>query len=349
MKKIKVMHVLNTGKYSGAENVAITIINTTKTEVNSIYVSLDGAIEEYLADNHIRYFPIHKLGFFEIRKVINLFRPDIIHAHDYTAGIICAIGAGRIPIINHIHNNSPWIKHYNFGSFIYAISCLRYKKILAVSGSVMDEYVFGRFFEKKTEVVGNPIDISKIRKIGGRKEHIRYDIAFLGRFVPEKNPHMFVDIVKYVKIKFPQISAVMIGDGELYREIRMRIINEELSDNIKMVGFQKNPYCILNSTKLLCMPSVWEGYGLAAVEAMALGLPVVCSKVGGLTKIVDSKCGKLCTDSTEYVEEIIKLLSDAKYYEEKSARAKAEANALSNIGSFTANVIKMYKECMEGK
>ena len=55
MKKEKVMHVLNSRKYSGAENVVITLINATKTKVDSVYVSPDGPICECLKENNISY------------------------------------------------------------------------------------------------------------------------------------------------------------------------------------------------------------------------------------------------------------------------------------------------------
>ena len=50
---------------------------------------------------------------------------------------------------------------------------------------------------------------------------------------------------------------------------------------------QSNPYPYLNAGKVMVMPSAWEGFGLAAVEGMCLGKPVVCSGVGGLADIVD--------------------------------------------------------------
>lgn len=85
---IRVMHVLNTGKYSGAENVVMTIINLMKDRVDATYVSLDGTIKEYLEELDIDFYPIEKLACKEIKKAIKDIKPDIIHAHDYTAGII---------------------------------------------------------------------------------------------------------------------------------------------------------------------------------------------------------------------------------------------------------------------
>ena len=55
------------------------------------------------------------------------------------------------------------------------------------------------------------------------------------------------------------------------------------------------------------MPSLWEGFGLAAVEALTLGLPVVCSGAGGLCDIVNDSCGKICKTLDEYVSELVAM------------------------------------------
>ena len=340
---LKVMHVLNTGKYSGAENVAITIINSMKNVAEATYVSLNGPIKEYLRENDINYFPIQKLTISRIKTAIKECQPDIIHAHDFTAGIICAASGTNIPIVNHIHNNSPWIKRYCLKSFLFAVSCFRYKRILTVSDSVMNEYVFGGWFKNKTEVVGNPIDINKVRNLAGDNVKKIYDIAFLGRLSYPKNPHFFLDIVADLKKRIPHIRAIMIGDGELRNEVENHITNENLNENINVVGFQKNPYQYLKQAKILLMPSVWEGFGLAAIEALALGIPVLCSSVGGLPNIVDDACGKICKEKKEYSDMIIQLLNDECLYEMESQGAFNRAKCFDNLSNYSTKMLNLYR------
>lgn len=347
MRKIKVIHILNTSKYSGAENVVITLINSTKNYVDSTYVSLDGSIREYLNENKIKFEPVKKLTISEMRRVIKKIRPDIIHAHDFTAGIICSLSTNK-PIVNHIHNNSPWIKHYNLKSFVYALSCLKYKKILTVSDSVMNEYVFGDYFKRKTKIVGNPIDINKIRTLAGKAD-IKYNIAFLGRLSNQKKPMLFLDIINQLKNRKPDLKVIMIGDGELREEVRKKIETYGLSNIISLVGFQKNPYKYLNQAMILLMPSSWEGYGLAAVEALALGKPVICSNNGGLPKIVNSKCGKICCEIKEYCEAITVLLSDKKEYNRASKESRKRADQLGNLREYTKVILKTYHDSLFDK
>lgn len=346
---IKVMHVLNTGKYSGAENVAITIINSLKGYIDATYVSPEGPIKDFLDENDITYYPVKKITITEVKNAIKQIQPDIIHAHDFTAGIICVATGTKVPIVNHIHNNSPWIKHYNLNSFIYAASCLRYKKILTVSNSVMDEYVFGRYCKNKTEVIGNPVDINKIRTLAGNVLEKKYDIAFLGRLSSPKNPKRFIDIIANLKRKLPDVKVIMIGDGELKSEVVSHIENTNLQNTIKMVGFQKNPYAYLNQAKILLMPSLWEGFGLAAVEALALGIPVVCSNVGGLPDIVNKDCGSICTDTNEYVDSSFELLTDENKYFEKSKNATNRISKIVNDEEYNKRLFNIYSSIMQSK
>lgn len=345
MDKIKVMHVLNTGGYSGAENVVITMINNMRSDVDSYYVSPRGNIETFLDRDNINYFPISgdKLTVRELRKAIKDIKPDIIHAHDFTAGIVSSLSTFGIPIINHIHNNGLWIRKVCPKSMVYFISTIRYKTILTVSDSVIDEYVFGSLCRKKARTVGNPIDISSIkRKAETAVIQDSSDIIFLGRLSEPKNPLMFIRIINELIKSFPYLKAVMVGDGELRDEVENAIKANHLDNNVLLYGFQENPYGILKNSKVLCMPSKWEGFGLAAIEAMSLGIPVVASRVGGLTKIVTSDCGELCDSLTNYSEEISRMLTDENYYSQKQNSAYQRALSLDNLDSYTFTIKELY-------
>lgn len=191
---MKVLHVLNTNSYSGAENVAITIINHMP-DVESIYLSLNGPISEILKKNNIQHYAVDKLSIKSLKKAIRELKPDIIHAHDYTASILCALCFPKAKIISHIHNNSPWIKSYGIYSWAYLFSSFFYKKILTVSDSIEKEYVFGKFIKNKIECIGNPTDIELIhQKSIEYTIDKKYDLIFLGRLTAPKNPKLLLEV-----------------------------------------------------------------------------------------------------------------------------------------------------------
>lgn len=343
MKKTKIIHLLNTGSYSGAENVVINIMSNMKHDVDMVYVSPDGSIRQILEERGLTFYAINKLTYSSLRKVIKELNPDIIHAHDFTAGIIATISSCSIPIINHLHNNSPWLKKYGLYSFVYGICSFKFKKILTVSESVMKEYVFGRYLNNKCDVIGNPIDICAIKQLANTatiKE--KSDIIFLGRLAPPKNPLLFLDIVAQVAKVIPNLKVAMVGDGELRECVEHYIIKHNLFDIVTLYGFVKNPYGLLKNSKILCLTSSWEGFGLVVTEAFALGKPVVAAAVGGVVDLVDDTCGRLCYSSSHYSEHILNLLQNHDIYLKQSEAAQSKANKLDNIQHYINCIAETY-------
>lgn len=348
MKKIRVMHVLNTGTFSGAESVVINIIKNMEDYVEAFYVSLDGNIKDILVENEIKHIPIKKLNLYNLKKAILTIKPDIIHAHDFTASIVASFCMPKVPIISHIHNNNPWIKKINIYSILYLLSTIKYKKIITVSDSIKKEYIFGAIIANKIECMSNPIDLSVIKKKSKKYVcHENSDLIFVGRLSNAKNPELLFEIIKKVVDKNNEIKVAIVGEGELFDSFYKKITTIS-SKNIKMYGFVKNPYPIMLTSKVLCLPSKWEGFGLVAVEALALGLPVVCSGVGGLKNIVNNESGAICgNDVDAYVNEIELLLNDAEYYNKKHNAAIKQSEKIENIKPYIEKMYYIYKSLIE--
>lgn len=339
---MKILHVLYSNKYSGAENVACQIIEMFNNDngVEMAYCSRDGQIRTVLQEKDIRFYPVKNLSKKELKKVISDFNPDIIHAHDFRASIACSKFAKKIAVISHLHNNSPWLKKFGLKSIIYGWSCRKYEKILTVSNSVFDEFIFGKYFKSKLICIGNPINVEVIRKKADEFVYDKhYDICVCGRLTQQKNPFGTLKILSKLSVDF---STVFIGDGELKEEVVDKIKELKLTDKVDLVGFQENPYPIMKNCKLLLMPSLWEGFGLVAVEALSLGLPVVCSNVGGLPTIVNDKCGKICNTENDYVNELNKLLSDKEYFKLKQIAANSRVASMSNCLKYKRGLEEIY-------
>ena len=90
------------------------------------------------------------------------------------------------------------------------------------------------------------------------------------------------------------------------------------------------------------MPSKWEGFGLVALEAMALGKPVVASDVGGLHEIVTESCGHHADKIEDYAEYILRLLADKNLYKKVSCRARQRAEEYSNIDVYMERLRRIY-------
>lgn len=345
MKKKIVLHILKSNSFSGAENVVCQIIDMFKGDSNyrMIYVSTVGPIQKILKDRKIEYFGVKEFNIKELKKIINMIEPDIIHAHDYTASIVSAMCHPNARIISHLHNNSPWIKSYGVYSFLYFLSTFFYSNIITVSNSIEEEYVFGNLIKRKISCLGNPINTDYIKEKSN--EYVvrgYFDLIFLGRLTEQKNPKLLLEIIIELNKLLPNISIAVVGQGEMFDSFK-GVIEEKKLQNVKMFGFVKNPYPILRASKILCLPSLWEGYGLVAIEALSLGVPVVCSGVGGLKDIVNEQCGKICAIKDEYVKEIFELLIDNSKYTNKANYSINRAKELDNISKYKKSLEAIYK------
>ncbi len=344
--KKKVIHILNTNKYSGAENVAITIINNVNKneKFKCLYMSPEGEISEVLKKNGIEYIPVKKISCREIRRICKKYNPDIIHAHDFRASIKCALFKKNNLLIFHIHNNPPWIKKININSFSFLLAGLKADKILTVSKAIGKEYIFFNFIRNKTRCIGNPLERKKILElVKGIDPEKKYDICCTARISKQKNPMEFLNIIYQVKLIIPEIKAIWIGDGEMKNDMKQKIKELEMENNVKLLGFKTNPYEYMKKSKIFLLTSDWEGFGLSAFEALTLGLPCVVNNVGGLREIVTNDCGKLFVNRQEAVENIIKMLKDTKLLENKSQKAQNRAKHLENINDYIEKIIKLYE------
>ena len=345
----RIIHLMSTDDYSGAEKVAIDIIKGLKEDYDLIYVTRKGKINEILEKNNIKYINIKKLSIREVRRIVKEYKPDIIHAHDYRASLIAAFSFIDVPIISHLHNNSPWIKILHPYSFAFLLASIRISKIFIVSHSIKNEYIFSKFVNKKIINIQNPVSVKNVTSQIPERVDKKYDICFCGRLTKPKNPIKFIEVVSEIKKNFQGIRVIVLGDGELINDCKEKIKELNLQDNIILKGFVNNPYIYMAESKIFCLISDWEGYGLVAFESLALGLPCVVSNVGGLVNIVDEKCGKLCDNKEEFVKEIVNLMSNKKIYEKKSKNAIKKANSLENLRKYMRNIKTVYNELLGEK
>ncbi len=338
-RKTKVMHVLASNKFSGAENVACNIIKQLNDEYDMIYVATKGNIEDILIERNINYILIDKLSFRNIKKTLKEFRPDIIHAHDFRASLIISILKYKAKRISQIHQNPIWFSKINIKTILYHFTSKKMNKIALVSESVYNEYVFKNNIKNKVFIIPNYVNKNFI--INQSKAHFdeHFDVCYFGRLSTEKNPLQFIRLIKlYIDTYGRKISACMIGNGNLHDEC-IKLINEYgLEDNIKMMGFKKNPFKILKNCKCIIMPSVYEGFGLAAVESACLSKPVLNSGAGGLKEIFKENKWLICKINEDYVYKLHFIIQNG-----YKGSFDDILNLYTNLDNYKNNIKKLYK------
>jgi glycosyltransferase involved in cell wall biosynthesis len=341
--KKRVIHLLSSNSYSGAENVAINIITSLSQEYEFVYASPSGPIEKLLAERKIPHLPVNRMNPFHIRSICKQWKPDIIHAHDFRASIVSAATLYPCTKISHLHQNPTWARGLNFNSLLYTLSSPMYGKIAVVSSEILREAIFSGIIRNKTVVLKNNVDIENVIKSSADINlSEKYDLVFVGRLTDVKDPLRFIDIISKI-IEYKQnIKVAMVGDGDLRGECEGKIKHLQLEKNIKIMGFLSNPFGVMNNSKLLVMTSKWEGFGLVAVESMIMGKPVVASSVGGLKSIINKDCGKLCETDEEFVSCIMQLLEDQSYYQLLSYNANKSASEYGEKSRWVNELKQLY-------
>ncbi|MBQ7148562.1 MAG: glycosyltransferase family 4 protein [Pseudobutyrivibrio sp.] len=356
---MKVLHVSKSSTYSGMENVAINMIKAMPEEIRCVYLTATGSIETKLLEQNIEYIGVEKVDEKAIKDVIDELKPDIIHAYEYDCSLMCTKVTDKIPIISHLYSMPKWVQKIGPKSVIYGGACKSFAKIIVPDRAVLEGAWFKDKMVGKTEVLGIPYNAVKIFEKGyvagtemtkEKLEGFKSDLLFVGYLTDDKNPYEFVKLVAEVKKTHPDIKAIMVGGGDLGSECLSLIGKLGLIDNVKMVGMQYNPYVYMNQTKILVVPSKFEGFGMAALEAMTFAKPVLASKVGGLNVTVDDSCGKICgtdkkpIDREAFTSNINELLDNSEIYRMKSEGARKRAKELNNFDTYMEEVLKIYED-----
>ena len=120
-------------------------------------------------------------------------------------------------------------------------------------------------------------------------------IGTLGRLVePKKGLAVFLASARLLVRDFPRVRFVLVGDGPQRAALEERAAREGVSHCTMFAGIRRDVADIMRSLDLFVQPSLWEGFGLTALEAMAVGTPVVATRVGGVPEVVlDGETGIL--------------------------------------------------------
>lgn len=255
------------------------------------------------------------------RRLIRGFKPDVIHAHfAVPAGALAWIlsRSTGVPYVLTVHlgdvpggvpeKTDEWFRWiYPFTPNIWRNA----REIVAVSEFTRQLAL--KRYQEKIQVVPNGVDLSALRP-----ERISLNdpprVIFAGRFTEQKNPLQFVQTLH--ELKELKWQAVMIGDGALMQDVRCAIQKFGLADRFHLTGWI-DPQEVLgwfDKSDILFMPSRAEGLPVVGVQALAKGLAIVASRVGGFVDLVDEdKNGNLIqeTDASKFSACLSALLTDS--------------------------------------
>ena len=331
----------------------------------STYKAITIRLEINLLDDSISLFRLW--NFFRSNKF------DIVHSITPKAGLLCAIAAklAGVPVRLHTFTGQPWITMQGFKrkllKFCDRIIGLLNTRCYTDSFSQQDILIQNNICSPdKIIVLGNgslagidltrfsednfsSADKSALRLSLGLNEETNI-ILFLGRITEEKG--VFELISAFKKIKHIENKALLVvGDFENKIEASIRAHAETSSlEKIIFTGYTNKPEQYIAIADVLCLPSYREGFGTVVIEAGAMGVPTIGSRIYGLTDaIIDGVTGVLVEPKNvvQLTELLVSILEDK--FLRKTLGENAKNRALKEFDSkhFSELVVNEYSKLLE--
>ena len=344
---MRVLHVLNTNRFSGAENVVCQIIDMFKgdSNIDMAYASPDGKIRDALLERNITFFPMSKLCHSELNRIVNEYKPDVIHGHDIRGAYQASRFSHKAKIIHTIHGNDLRMRKVSVKSMLYYWAATKAAHIFWVSKTCLEQYKFYDLVKNKSSLLYNVINADAVTKKSiSDSNNYGYNVVYIGRIACQKNPQRLMKVLKLAIEKKSSINAAIVGTGDLETETKEIAKKYKIEDHVHFLGFQSNPLKILASSKVMIMTSDWEGTPMVALEAMALGVPIVSTPTDGMCDMIENGVnGYLSNNEEELAQRLIDIVNDNELYMRMSDSMRRKSCEINDIATYKKGISIAYK------
>lgn len=214
----------------------------------------------------------------------------------------------------------------------------KWDKFIAVSKYTKQKLKNNGIRKDNISVIYNGINLEKYVQSNDKEENT---VCYVGRLVKYKKVDDLINAINIVRTDIPNIKLNIIGSGPEEKNLKKLVIEKNLENNVKFLGFLKSHSEVmdyLKHAKVFSLPSIVEGFGMVTIEAIACGTPYVNSKIPPTVEITRNGLGGILYEpenTLELSDSIKSLLKDDKLYLKKQTECKTlsknyDWNGLSN-------------------
>jgi glycosyltransferase involved in cell wall biosynthesis len=364
----QLLHSLNVG---GAEVLAARLARRLRGVFRFVFACLD-EVGTLGVDLRCEGFSVELLGRkagldlgcpLRLAKLIRRERVDVVHAHQYTPffyGLAARLPGPRRPILFTEHGRHqpdyPRPKRMMANRLLLS----RRDRVVGVGASVRQALITNEGIPaRRVGVLYNGIDVDAFsatvdraaarRELGARPgEFVLLQVARLDYL---KDHATAVRTLARVVAQVPQARLVLVGDGPEQPAVEGQVRALKLDDKVRFLGLRKDVSRLLHGADAFLLTSVSEGIPLTVIEAMAAGLPVVATDVGGLREVVDDGAtGFLAPakDDAGLAAHALRLAADADLRRRLGEAGRARAKVHFDEPRMAANYGGLYRELYRG-
>ena len=290
-------------------------------------------------------------------RTIRMERPDILHAMLFWAYVLSAfVGrAARVPVIvasrrslGHFKSEKP---HF---LLLERMANRLTDLVLANSAAVRADAIRQeRLDPKRVLVIYNGLDFNRFpapKEIGAALPH-QPKVLVVANLIAYKGHRYFLDAWPGVVRRFPGARALLAGQGPMLDALREQARDLGVAASVDFLGRRSDVPALLAGCDLYVHPSLEEGYSNAVLEAMAAGLPIVATAVGGtMEAIADGETGLLVppADAAALERAMLRLLEDRSAAGRMGARAASVARSRYDMDQVVHRYEAVYEQLAAG-
>lgn len=338
---MKILHLSAPTALAGAERVMLNFLQHYDTSSLTVHVAsylnhqrLDNSFTAELEEQGIPHdkIPIGNTSLvWQIRQTVDIIKRhsiDILHTHGYRSdfvGLIAARVAG-IPIVSTVHGWTSISLKLRGYQMLDRFCLKRFDRVVCVSKRLHEE--FAKLGISADRLVYLPNAVCLPEQSPGQRDTVRQQlggapedkiIVTIGRLSPEKGLDILLAAFARQFGTDHDVRLILVGDGPKMMELMLLADRLGITDQVVFVGFTADVARYYAAADLFVMSSHTEGFPLALLEAMAWGLPVLATAVGGIPDIVqDGKDGCLVPPGDE--EQLASAMGNLLKYRESAER-----------------------------
>jgi len=365
---MKILIINETSDLGGAETMAIELANALNSFSNNevSFSSAKGVLIGRL-DKKIKFFPISRYNHFNIIKLLfefgKIFRQenfDLIHPQGGTIGTISGLAVKLFS-----PNTKVVITHHSsvFTRVPSHIGNIMFKKVgdmfIAISKEKFDSFIRSGYSKDKVALIPNFVDQSSLLTQTSEEnmERIKHSLRLsnneriilgVGRLLKSKRFDIFINSLVECARQAPNIKllGIILGNGPEYRRLANMINGITLPNlRIKLLGFQKDVGAYLKNADLLLFTSEHEVLPMCLIEAISLGIPVVCSNIPGNNDIIEDSYNGFLVDNKQgdYSKSILRILNDNVLARNLSSNCIEKTKKLYDREQVISSILRVYE------
>ncbi|WP_337290584.1 glycosyltransferase [Candidatus Methylomirabilis sp.] len=312
MRRIRVLHIADTADRGGGETYLFLLAARLPSDryAFSVLCPSEGLLPQRLRKIGIPVVPfaiprlLSPAALVRLLRLLQQHKPDIIQSHGARPNFYAALAgrwAGVPVIVSTIHNS---LYDYPISSMRRSLYLLGERLTFALSDQILcvanalAQDLIGRSGRDpaKIQVIRNGVDLeafdpktidgSTVRREFGLEKDSPL-IGIVGRMTPQKGYHDLLTALVHIRAAVPTVKALIVGDGPLRAELMQYAKAQHLEECCIFAGMREDIPVLIAALNVVALPSLSEGLPFVLLEAMAMGKPVVATRVNGVSEVVE--------------------------------------------------------------